>query len=112
MDAVTSSAPAGTAFGMAELGEMDLNLVVLCGQLAAVPTIRRFDTGATQLTMLVGVRAPIPSTRTDVFRLSTGSLRPVCGAGRWPPTPESGWQGPYAGRMPTHPIVWKSWQRR
>ncbi len=64
MDAVSTGAVAETPD---EIRAMDLNLMVLCGRLVSEPETRRFDTGATQLRMLVAVGSPIPSPRFDVL---------------------------------------------
>lgn len=46
---------------------MDLNLVVLCGRLAAVPELRVFDSGTRLLRYLVTVRSEQPHRRVDVL---------------------------------------------
>lgn len=45
---------------------MDLNLVVLCGRLAAVPEMREFDSGTRLMRFLVTVRSEEPRARLDV----------------------------------------------
>ncbi len=46
---------------------MDLNLVVLCGRLAAPAEHRRFDSGATHLRLLITVRTELPNPRLDLI---------------------------------------------
>jgi len=46
---------------------MDLNLVVLCGRLAAEPELRTFDSGVRLLRYLVTVRSSEPRRRVDVL---------------------------------------------
>lgn len=45
---------------------MDLNLVVLCGRLAAAPEVRQFESGTRLLRFLVTVRSEEPHARLDV----------------------------------------------
>lgn len=45
---------------------MDLNIVVLCGRLAAQPEIRTFENGVTLLRVLITVRSEEPKRRIDV----------------------------------------------
>lgn len=56
---------------------MDLNLVVLCGRLAAPVEVRQFESGTQMVRVLVTVRSEEPR-RVDVI--------PVC---QWDPDPES-----------------------
>lgn len=46
---------------------MHLNLAVLCGSLAAPPEYRRFESGATQLRLLLAVRSDTPARRVDLI---------------------------------------------
>lgn len=46
---------------------MDLNLVVLCGRLAAPPEHRNFDSGMSQLRLLVTVISDTPRRRLDLL---------------------------------------------
>ncbi len=46
---------------------MDLNLMVLCGQLATNAELRVFDSGTRLIRYLVTVRADHPRRRTDVI---------------------------------------------
>jgi single-strand DNA-binding protein len=46
---------------------MDLNLVVLCGRLAAPPELRVFESGLRLIRYLVTVRADEPHRRVDVI---------------------------------------------
>ncbi len=46
---------------------MDLNLMVLCGQLASDAELRVFDSGTRLIRYLVTVRADQPRRRTDVI---------------------------------------------
>lgn len=46
---------------------MDLNLVVICGRLAADPELRVFDSGSRMLRFLVVVRSKRPQSRVDVI---------------------------------------------
>jgi single-stranded DNA-binding protein len=46
---------------------MDLNLIVLCGQLATDPELRVFDSGTRLMRYLVTVRAEEPRKRVDVI---------------------------------------------
>jgi single-strand DNA-binding protein len=45
---------------------MNLNLVVLCGRLAAPPEIRVFESGSTLVRSLITVRSDAPRRRVDV----------------------------------------------
>lgn len=45
---------------------MDLNLVVLCGRLAAPPELQRLDSGASCLRLLLAVTSDVPSRRLDL----------------------------------------------
>lgn len=47
--------------------DMDFNVVILAGRLAAVPEIRTFDSGATLMRLLVTVRTDEPRSRIDVI---------------------------------------------
>ncbi len=49
---------------------MDLNLVVLCGRLAAPPEHRLFDSGMSQLRLLVAVASDTPHRRVDLIRVT------------------------------------------
>jgi single-strand DNA-binding protein len=49
---------------------MDLNLVVLCGRLAAPAELREFESGTRRLRLLVSVRTEQPSRRVDVIPVS------------------------------------------
>lgn len=64
---------------------MDLNIVVLCGRVAAHPEIRRFPSGSTQLRILLTVTTDTPTHRIDLIPvvlwdppgpLTDGSLTP------------------------------------
>lgn len=46
---------------------MDLNLVVLCGRLAAPPELSHFDSGASRIRLLVAVRTELSSPRLDLL---------------------------------------------
>lgn len=46
---------------------MDLNIVVLCGRIAAEPEVRQFESGATLIRYLVTVRTSGPRRRVDVI---------------------------------------------
>ena len=46
---------------------MDLNVVVLCGRLAAAPEVRRFDGGSSLVRYLLTVRSEEPRRRIDVI---------------------------------------------
>lgn len=46
---------------------MDLNIVVVCGRLAAPPEIRVFDSGTRLARYLVTVRTDAPRSRVDVL---------------------------------------------
>jgi single-stranded DNA-binding protein len=46
---------------------MDLNLIVLCGQLATDAELRVFDSGARLIRYLVTTRTDYPRKRTDVI---------------------------------------------
>ena len=46
---------------------MDLNLVVICGQLAAEPEYRIIDATSSMLRLLVTVRSDIPHRRIDLI---------------------------------------------
>ena len=46
---------------------MDLNLIVLCGRLAAEPEVRVFDSGTRLIRYLVTVRSEFPRKRVDVI---------------------------------------------
>lgn len=45
---------------------MDLNLIVLCGRLAAEPELRVFDSGSRLLRLLITMRVDYPRNRVDV----------------------------------------------
>lgn len=45
---------------------MDLNVVVLCGRLAAAPEVRRFDGAASLVRYLLTIRSDRPRRRIDV----------------------------------------------
>lgn len=47
--------------------DMDLNIVVLCGRIAAEPEIRRFPSGSTLIRFLVTTRSTTPRRRVDVI---------------------------------------------
>lgn len=47
--------------------EMDLNLVVLCGRIAADPEVRIFDSGTRLIRYLITVRSEAPRRRVDVI---------------------------------------------
>lgn len=49
---------------------MDLNLVVLCGRLAAPPEHRTFDSGMSQVRLLVAVTSDTPHRRLDLIRVT------------------------------------------
>lgn len=49
---------------------MDLNLVVLCGRLAAPPEHRTFDSGMSQVRILVAVTSDTPHRRLDLIRVT------------------------------------------
>lgn len=46
---------------------LDLNLVVVCGRLAAAPEVKTFDSGAVVVRALVTVRVDSPRRRIDVI---------------------------------------------
>jgi single-stranded DNA-binding protein len=46
---------------------MDLNLVVLCGRIAVLPEHRQFDSGASQLRVLLTVRTDAPNPRVELI---------------------------------------------
>lgn len=46
---------------------MDLNLVVLCGRLAAPPELIQFDSGASRIRLLLAVRNVLPAPRIDLL---------------------------------------------
>ena len=46
---------------------MDLNLVVVCGRLAAEPEVRQFPSGATMVRLLITTRMDEPTRRIDVL---------------------------------------------
>ncbi|MFQ5524410.1 MAG: single-stranded DNA-binding protein [Acidimicrobiia bacterium] len=46
---------------------MDLNLIVLCGQLATDPELRVFESGTRLMRYLVTIRADHPRKRVDVI---------------------------------------------
>ena len=46
---------------------MDLNLVVICGQLATAPDLRVLDSGPRLLDLLVAIRSDHPHPRVDVL---------------------------------------------
>ena len=46
---------------------MDMNVVVLCGKLAAPPEIREFESGSSLVRLLVTVRTDSPRRRVDVI---------------------------------------------
>lgn len=46
---------------------MDLNLVVVCGRLAAEPEVRQFPSGATMVRLLITSRMDEPIRRIDVL---------------------------------------------
>lgn len=50
--------------------QMDLNLVVLAGHIAAEPEVRVFPSGATLIRYLVTVRSTEPRRRVDVIPVS------------------------------------------
>jgi single-stranded DNA-binding protein len=45
----------------------DLNLVFICGRVASAPDLRRYDSGSSQLRILVTVRSDHPRRRIDVL---------------------------------------------
>ena len=45
---------------------LDMNLVVLCGRLAAPPECRTFDSGSRLIRYLVAIRTELPKKRVDV----------------------------------------------
>lgn len=47
--------------------EMDLNLIVVAGRVAAVPEWRSFDSGGSLLRLLITVRSSSPRRRVDVI---------------------------------------------
>lgn len=49
---------------------MDLNLVVVCGRLAAEPEVRTFDSGTRLLRLLITTRTDAPTRRIDVLPVS------------------------------------------
>lgn len=67
---------------------MDLNLVVLCGRLAAPVEVRQYDSGTRMVTALITVRSEKPK-RVDVIPVT-----------QWDPDPES-----YETLMAAHPGV-------
>lgn len=67
---------------------MDLNLVVLCGRLTAVPELRVFESGSRLLRLLLTVRSETPRRRTDVVPVALWDppehlLEPELGPGTW-----------------------------
>ncbi len=69
---------------------MDLNIVVLCGRLAAPPEIRVFDSGISLVRYLVSVRSEEPRRRVDLVPVTMWDppdditeLHPVPGQRLW-----------------------------
>jgi hypothetical protein len=76
---------------------MDLNLVVICGQLAAEPEHRIIDAASSMLRLLVTVRSDIPHRRIDLI--------PVM---KWDPSPHL-----LDGRLAVGKRVWVTgWLQR
>lgn len=50
---------------------MDLNLVVLCGRLAAPPELRKSESGASLVRLLLAVRSELPTRRLDLIPVVT-----------------------------------------
>ncbi len=46
---------------------MDMNMIVVCGRLAAPPELREFESGSRLMRMLVTVRSETPRRRVDVL---------------------------------------------
>lgn len=51
---------------------MDLNLVVLCGRLAAPPELRTFDGPEPHVRLLLAIRTEAPKRRLDLIPVVTG----------------------------------------
>lgn len=62
---------------------MDLNIVVICGRIAAEPERRTLASGTRILRLLVSVRTSEPARRVDVLPVS-----------KWDPTDQE-WDGEY-----------------
>lgn len=55
---------------------MDMNVVVLCGKLAAPPELREFESGARLVRSLVTVRSDSPRRRVDVVPVTLWDPQP------------------------------------
>ena len=55
---------------------MDMNVVVLCGKLAAPPELREFESGASLVRSLITVRSDSPRRRVDVVPVTLWDPKP------------------------------------
>lgn len=55
---------------------MDMNVVVLCGKLAAPPELREFESGARLVRSLITVRSDTPRRRVDVVPVTLWDPKP------------------------------------
>ena len=56
--------------------DLDLNLVVLAGRLAAPPEVRQFESGQSLIRYLVTTRTETPTRRVDVVPVTLHDPRP------------------------------------
>ena len=55
---------------------MDMNVVVLCGKLAAPPELREYESGARLIRSLITVRSNSPRRRVDVVPVTLWDPKP------------------------------------